>query len=112
MLICSVVNAYDGTGPFAMGHLRTLPVIPTELTPGDFVFVTFTVSSYDWTKGQKDRENNVNRGSSSPQKMDEQGYKKALSFNIQDVVCIECREDEGEENASQDSGEEEEAEII
>ncbi|KIJ27010.1 hypothetical protein M422DRAFT_271828 [Sphaerobolus stellatus SS14] len=98
--------AYDGrTQPFSLTKLASLPTLSEELEFQDIVLVTFTVGSYDWEESEREARQNLTL--KSPRKMREEGYKKALGFNIQDIVLLyrdEQVEDvsEGDDDGSAD----------
>ncbi|KIJ51399.1 hypothetical protein M422DRAFT_26814, partial [Sphaerobolus stellatus SS14] len=82
------VDVHDARkGLFALGKIDTLPVIPGELSEGDRVLVTYTVSWYDWREG--DEEGKLPKTPQSPNKKREDGYSKALSLNLQQIVLLE-----------------------
>ncbi|KIJ52836.1 hypothetical protein M422DRAFT_242765 [Sphaerobolus stellatus SS14] len=87
-------------GLFALGKIDTLPVIPGELCEGDRVLVTYTVSWYDWREGEE--EGKLPKTPQSPKKKREDGYSKALSLNLQQIVLLERDGDHGDHD---DAGE-------
>ena len=103
-----VVQAYDGRmQAFSLTKLASLPTLSEELEMQDIVFVTFTVNSYDWEESENEARQNLTP--KSPCKMREEGYMKALSFNVLDIVLLyreEPVEDVGEDEDDESAGEE------
>jgi len=90
-----------------MGSLKDLPDIDGELEVGDFVFVTFTVSTFEWRKGVTDAHPHGPPG--SPQKRKWEGFTMGLSFNILDVVLIESAKSLQEEEPVAEEEEDDDA---
>ncbi|KIJ54135.1 hypothetical protein M422DRAFT_241390 [Sphaerobolus stellatus SS14] len=89
------VSTYDGWDTmFVLGHHTLLPVLDWDLRAGDFVVVTFTVSWYKWRKPEQDKASGKDGlALASPQKKAVEGYRMAVSLNIQDVILMEASEE-------------------
>lgn len=84
-----IVDVIDGTKPFVIQNIRTiaatrdLPKTTKELPDWTPVLVTCTIAINDWDPklGPDDKE-----GPKSPSKKRKDGFKKSVSFNLQNIV--------------------------
>jgi len=65
-----------------LGNLSSLPKYEGKLSGGDTVVVTFTVNWYP--RGPKSES----QDEGSLKRVEERGYDRVLSFNIQDIVLL------------------------
>ena len=98
LMLCLVEVRDARKAPFALGKIGSLPVIPGELCVGDKVLITFTIGWYDWREGEE--EGSLPKTPQSPKKKREDGYRKALSFNLQQIVLLERDGDNNEAGES------------
>ena len=80
------VPARNGTESFALQKIEQLVTYTHELAEGTPVFITFTVSWYEWDG--KDGEGLTQKNDGSPSKMKAAGFVNAVLFNLQEVVVL------------------------
>ena len=85
MLISVTVHAKDAPSEFSLKRIKDLPNIQSELEVDVPALVTFTISWYEW-KASDDPE--APETPTSPSKKKKEGYTKAVSFNIHDIVRL------------------------
>ena len=81
----NVVHAKDAPTQFLLKRIKDLPDIEGELEVGLPVLVTFTISWYNWNAAD---DGDAPDNPSSPSKKQKDGYSKAVSFNIHEVVHL------------------------